>query len=93
MFYVFQRTNSFVKSCCDTAAINFLAVGQKFMGICPTKKKKKGKRYSCYRPWKPLGLREVEALTLIRQTANRWRQGYQPYEPAALHPFTPRFLF
>jgi hypothetical protein len=24
-------------------------------------------------------LREVEAPTLLRQTANRWRQGCQPY--------------
>jgi hypothetical protein len=29
-------------------------------------------------------LREVEAPTLLRQTANRWRQGCQPYAPAAL---------
>jgi hypothetical protein len=33
-----------------------------------------------------LGLREVEAPTLLRQTANRWRQGCQPYAPAALYP-------
>jgi hypothetical protein len=31
-------------------------------------------------------LREVEALTLLRQTANRRRQGCQPYAPAALYP-------
>jgi hypothetical protein len=31
-------------------------------------------------------LREVEAPTLLRQTTNRWRQGSQPYAPAALHP-------
>jgi hypothetical protein len=43
-------------------------------------------RYSCYRPWRPLGLREVEAPTLLRQTVNRWRQGCQPYAPAALYP-------
>jgi hypothetical protein len=42
----------------------------------------------CYRP---LGLREVEAPTLLRQKANRWRQGCQPYAPAALYPN--RFLF
>jgi hypothetical protein len=29
----------------------------------------------------PLGLRDVEAPTLLRQTANRWRQGCQPYAP------------
>jgi hypothetical protein len=31
-------------------------------------------------------LREVKAPTLLRQTANRWRQGCQPYELAALYP-------
>jgi hypothetical protein len=31
-------------------------------------------------------LREVKAPTLLRQTANRWRQGCQPYAPAALLP-------
>jgi hypothetical protein len=39
-----------------------------------------------------LGLREVEAPTLLRQTANRWRQGCQPYAPAALYPQS-SFLF
>jgi hypothetical protein len=34
----------------------------------------------------PIGLREVKAPTLLRQTANRWRQGCQPYAPAALYP-------
>jgi hypothetical protein len=42
--------------------------------------------YPCYRPWRPLGLREVEAPTLLRQTANRWRQGCQPYAPATVYP-------
>jgi hypothetical protein len=39
-------------------------------------------------------LREVEAPTLLRQTANRWWQGCQPYAPAALYPqfFFLRFL-
>jgi hypothetical protein len=31
----------------------------------------------------PIGLREVKAPTLLRQTANTWRQGCQPYVPAA----------
>jgi hypothetical protein len=43
-------------------------------------------RYPCYRPWRPLGLREVEAPTLFKQTANRWRQGCQSYASAALYP-------
>jgi hypothetical protein len=50
------------------------------------------KRYPCYRPWRPIGLREVKAPTLLRQTANRWRQGYQPYAPAALYPQVSSFL-
>jgi hypothetical protein len=35
-------------------------------------------------------LREVEAPTLLRRTANRWRKGCQPYAPAALYP---RFFY
>jgi hypothetical protein len=31
-------------------------------------------------------LQDVKAPTLLRQTANRWRQGCQPYAPAALYP-------
>jgi hypothetical protein len=56
---------------------------------------KKGSRYPCYRPWRPIELREVKAPTLFRQTANRWGQGCQPYAPVALYPqvsFILRFL-
>jgi hypothetical protein len=38
-------------------------------------------------------LREVKAATLLRQTANRWRQGCQPYAPAALYPHVSFFFF
>jgi hypothetical protein len=31
-------------------------------------------------------LREVEAPTVSRQSAHRWRQGCQPYAPAAFYP-------
>jgi hypothetical protein len=44
-------------------------------------------------PWRPIGLRVVKAPTLLRQTANRWRQGCQPYAPAALHPQVSFFIF
>jgi hypothetical protein len=30
--------------------------------------------------------------TLLRQTANRWRQGCQPYAPAALYPQVSSFI-
>jgi hypothetical protein len=42
----------------------------------------------------PLGLREVEASTFLRQTANRCGQGCQLCAPAALYPQVPflRFL-
>jgi hypothetical protein len=46
---------------------------------------KKRWRYPCYRPWRPLGLRKVEAPTLLKQTANRRRQGCQPYAAAGLY--------
>jgi hypothetical protein len=43
-------------------------------------------RYPYYRPCRPIRLREVKSPALLRQTANRWRQGCQPYAPAALYP-------
>jgi hypothetical protein len=45
----------------------------------------KKKSYPCNRPWRPIGLWDVEAPTFSRQSAHRWRWG-QPYAPAALHP-------
>jgi hypothetical protein len=41
--------------------------------------------YSCNRPWRPIGLWDVQALTFSRQSAHRWRWR-QPYTPAALYP-------
>jgi hypothetical protein len=35
---------------------------------------------------------EVKAPTLLRQTTNRWRQGCQPYAPAALYPQISLFI-
>jgi hypothetical protein len=45
-------------------------------------------KLSLYRPWRPLGLREVEDPTIFRQSAHRGGrgQGCQPYAPAALYP-------
>jgi hypothetical protein len=40
----------------------------------------------------PIGLREVKYPTLLRQTANRYRQGCQPYARAALYPQVSLFL-
>jgi hypothetical protein len=37
-------------------------------------------------------LREVKSPTLLRQTPNRWRQGCEPYAPAALYPQVSLFL-
>jgi hypothetical protein len=37
-------------------------------------------------PWRPLRLREIEAPTFLRQTANKLQQGCQPYAQAALTP-------
>jgi hypothetical protein len=36
--------------------------------------------------WRPIGFREVNAPTFLRQTAIRWRQCCQPHAPAALYP-------
>jgi hypothetical protein len=40
----------------------------------------------CNRPWRPIGLWDVEAPTFSRQSAHRWRWGCQPHAPAALYP-------
>jgi hypothetical protein len=34
------------------------------------------------RPWRPIGLWDIEDPTLSRQSAHRWRHGCQPYTPA-----------
>jgi hypothetical protein len=41
--------------------------------------------YHHNRPWRPTGLRDVKDNTVYRQLACRWRQGCQPYAPAALY--------
>jgi hypothetical protein len=40
----------------------------------------------CNRPWRPIGLLDVEAPTFSRQSAHRWRWGCQSYAPASLYP-------
>jgi hypothetical protein len=42
--------------------------------------------HPCNRPWRPIGLWEVEAPTFSRQSAHGWWWGCQPYAPAALYP-------
>jgi hypothetical protein len=39
----------------------------------------------CNRPWRPIGLWEVEAPTSSRQSTHRWRWDCQPYAPTALY--------
>jgi hypothetical protein len=43
-------------------------------------------RYRCNRPWRPIGLWNVEAPTFSRQSAHRWWWGCQPYAPVTLYP-------
>jgi hypothetical protein len=38
------------------------------------------------RPWKPIGLWDVEAPTFYRQWTYRWQWGCQPYAPGAFYP-------
>jgi hypothetical protein len=47
---------------------------------------KKRQIFLCNRPWRPIGLWDVETPTYSRQSAHRWRWGCQPYAPAALYP-------
>jgi hypothetical protein len=42
--------------------------------------------YPCNRPWRVIGLWDVEAPTFSRQSAHRERWGCQLYAPAALYP-------
>jgi hypothetical protein len=46
----------------------------------------KRQSYPCKRPFRPIGLWNVEAPTSSRQSAQRWRWGWQPYVLAALYP-------
>jgi hypothetical protein len=41
-------------------------------------------KFSLYRPWRPLGLREVETH-IFRHSAHRLRQGRHTYVPAAFY--------
>jgi hypothetical protein len=52
--------------------------------ICKVKKKRKS--YPCNRPWRPMGLSEVEAPIFSRQSAHRWRWGCQSYAPVTFYP-------
>jgi hypothetical protein len=38
------------------------------------------------RPWRPVGLCDVESPTFSRQSAHRWRWDCEPHAPAALYP-------
>jgi hypothetical protein len=42
--------------------------------------------YPCNRPWRSIELWDVEAPTLSRKSAHRWRWYFQPYASAALYP-------
>jgi hypothetical protein len=44
------------------------------------------KSYPYNRPWRPIGLWDVETPTFSRQSAHRWRWCCQPYAPAVLYP-------
>jgi hypothetical protein len=43
-------------------------------------------RYPSNRPWRPIGLWDVEASTFSKQSAHRLRWGCPPYASAALYP-------
>jgi hypothetical protein len=45
----------------------------------------KRQSYPCDKPWRPIGLWDVEAPTFSRQSTLRWRWGCQPYAPAVLY--------
>jgi hypothetical protein len=53
---------------------------------------KKSDCNACNRPWRPIGMWNIQAPTFSRQSTHRWRWGCQPYEPAG-RPLPPgRFM-
>jgi hypothetical protein len=42
--------------------------------------------YACSRPWRPIGLWDVDVPTFSTQSAHRWRWDCHPYAPAAVYP-------
>jgi hypothetical protein len=46
----------------------------------------KRQSHPCNRPWRPIGLWDVEAPTFYRQSAHIWRWGSQSHAPNALYP-------
>jgi hypothetical protein len=67
--------------------LSWLAIISPFLNPCSwwRKGKKKGKNYPCSRPWRPIGLWDVEAPTFSIQSAHRWRWVCQPYAPVAFY--------
>jgi hypothetical protein len=43
------------------------------------------KNYPCEKPWKPIGLWDVDATTFSTRPAHRWRWGCQPYASTACY--------
>jgi hypothetical protein len=48
--------------------------------------------HSCNRPWRPIGLWDVESPTFPIKSAHRWRWGHQPYAPIGRPLLPGRFL-
>jgi hypothetical protein len=46
-------------------------------------------KFPCNRPWRPIGLWDVETPTFSRQSADRWQCGCQPYTPALFNHKSP----
>jgi hypothetical protein len=61
------------------------ASGRQMFWICGKSKDKEKVKLPCNRPWRSIGLWDVEAPTFSRQSDHRWRWGYQPYAPAAVY--------
>jgi hypothetical protein len=82
-FRIFLKTTSDLFPLNNISRLIF-AAGMQCVS-CEVKKKKK-KRYPYNRPWRPIGLWDVEAPTFSRQSAHRWRWSCQLYVPVTLYP-------
>jgi hypothetical protein len=52
---------------------------------CDLQQSSTKKNYPCTRPWRPIGLWDIEAPIFSRQSAHRWRWNCQPYAPATVY--------
>jgi hypothetical protein len=77
----FQRTTRSRRQNSSSVTL-FVDMWERELHLCWCKRQS----HPSNRPWRPVGLWDVEAPTFSRQSAHRWRWGCQPHAPTALYP-------